>query len=359
MSSTKKPGAGPSSKLSRRQILEAAHRHFVLGETQTAIAADLEISSGYMAKLLQHAREQGWVRVHVDVDAEIDLANRFRLRFPHLLHCQVVPTLTAREEAARALGTAMATWVDDLLDEDAQREPPRIWNVAIGGGMLQQAMLDPLVTRPNRLSVGPTALTPEGGRVARFTAPTLSAMLAMKWGALLPGHRQEPERRRKGFRYNLTVDPPRGSLSALRDWYAQLQERPGYREMLRFWENCDLVFVGIVGIDSAYHDVRQRLAELGLSVDAMKERGAIALVANQFVDVEGNLVPLAEGVPSYEPAIPVSLLRGGVDANSGRRRIVVVEAWGAPAIGALPVFDAGLGTVVFADSVAAEQAIRR
>lgn len=120
----------------------------------------------------------------------------------------------------------------------------------------------------------------------------------------------------------------------------------------RFWDRCDLVFVGMIGVDSAYHDVRKRLADLGLSVDSMKERGAVALIANQFVDAEGKLVPLAEGVPSYEPSIPVELLMERAES-----RQIVVDAWGEPSFGALPLLHEGIGDVLWADAAAAEHVL--
>lgn len=185
--SSKKPGAGPSSRISRRKILEAARRFYLHGETQTAIAEDLGVSNSYLARLLKDAREQGWVKIIVDADRETELAAALMAKYPHLVHCEVVPSGPTPESTARAIGTAMAMWLDDLLDRDEESGDPQIWNVAIGGAWPHQFMVDQLVRRRNRISVGPTALTPNPGRMERHTAPMLAAKLADRWGALTAG----------------------------------------------------------------------------------------------------------------------------------------------------------------------------
>lgn len=323
--------AGMNSKVSREQVLQAARRHFHHGESLGALAEGLGISPSHLGRLLKAAQDRGDIRVHIAARVETELSAELLRRYPGLRRADVVPRGETPEATARAIGGLAGAWLETEIETDEEREPKRIRNVAIGGAWPHRFLLQEIAPHPNRISVGPTALTPSAGRMDRWTAPVLAAWLAQRLDALTPGDRGAVRGERTGFLYNLTVDPPRSSLSALRDWYAELNERQEYGEMLGFWSRCDAVFVSVVGVDYIYKDVEQRLAALGLSAGEMKARGAVALVANQFVDGQGNLVPLADGVPTYEPAIPVDTLRA-ISRGIGREPgWVVLDAWGRPA----------------------------
>lgn len=320
MARQKRPGAGPSSRITRRQVLLAAYRHYELGETQAFIADEMKISPSYLAKLLRQAKERGWIRVFIDVDREIELAAAIKAKYPHLKHVEVVPTGASAPETAKSLATAMAGWFNDLLDEDEEREQPLIERVAIGGAWTHRLMVDQVVSRPNRISVGPTTLTPFRGRVDRWTASTVATQLAERLGALTPGDAAPSGGQRKGYFYNLSVDPPDGPLSALRSWYAALEKRPDYGEMLSFWQSCDVAFLSVAGLESLYEDVTERLKALDTSLEKIKAKGAVAVLANQFIDMDGRVVLLSEGVRGYELAFPLEFLqtpkRSGLDAPS-------------------------------------------
>lgn len=304
MTSLRKPGAGPSSRVARRDVLEAARRYYDAGETQAEIAKDLGISPSYLARLLKQAKDNGWVRVFIDTDREMELAAAIKEKYPHLRHVEVVPSGPTPEATARAIATAQAEWFNQLLDEDEASEKPKVWNVAIGGAWTHRLMVEQVVRRKNRISVGPTALTPFRGKVARWTPTTVATELALRLGALEPGQSGLAAASRTGYFYNLSVDPPTGSLSALRDWFAELRLRREYQEVAAFWDRCDVMFASAVGIDHLYQDARERLGVLGLSIEALKERGAVAVVANQFIDANGAPVPLSEHLDSLEPTFP-------------------------------------------------------
>lgn len=344
MTTLKKPGAGLASRISRRQVLDAARRYYDVGETQAEIAKDLGISASYLARLLKQAKDSGWVRVFIDTDRELELAAAIKAKYPHLRHVEVVPSGPTPEATARDIATAQAEWFNNLLDEDEERDEPMIKKVAIGGAWTHRLMVEQVVRRRNRVSVGPTALTPFRGKVARWNATTVATELALRLGALEPGQPGPEDPSRKGYLYNMSVDPPTDSLAALRDWFAQLQERPEYQEMLGFWSTCDVVFVSAVGIDHVYEDVRERLGKLGLSVEAMKERGAVAVMGNRFVDAQARTVPLAEGMVSYEPGASLMQPEHG-KGDETKPHVVVVDNWG---MGGAPL-DPRSGETMFTD----------
>lgn len=337
---------GPTSRISRADILKAARRYYDLGESQTQIAAEMGISGGYLARLLKTAKESGWVRVFIDADRETELAIRMKAAFPHLEHVEVVKSSESPEAMAEAVATVTAAWFNDLLDRDDAREKREIWNVTIGGAMPHRLMVDQIVPRANRVSVGPTALTPSPARVERHTAPIVASLLALRLGALTPGAvTSDPARR--GFLYSPSaLRPPAGDIHALRAWYTALAEDSDFVEMTRFWNEADVVFLSGVSTSAIYGDVAGRLDRLGTSREAMEARGAVALIANQFVDATGNAVPLAEGVPAYEPAIPVEAMRQAVK----RGRHVVFDCWGRKAKLPVSIVSSGLCTVLVTDT---------
>jgi DNA-binding transcriptional regulator LsrR (DeoR family) len=333
---------GPASKLTRREILAAAHRFYVDGEKQAAIAKEMGISASYLARLLRRAREQGWVRVFIDADEEDELAAAVKLRWPHLKHVSVVRTGPTPQATAEALAERAARWFDALLDRELGSPEPRVRNIAIGGGMVMRFMVDRVQRRRTSLSVAPTALsTLPGARVDRWTAPIVATLLAERLG-LLDAH-QGGER---GHLLEARCKAPSDSLACLRGWFAGAGEDPVIQELRTFWNDLDVVFLGCVGMGSNYGDVTTRLAELGLSADDLEARGTIGVCANQFFNTRGARVDLASGVPSYEEAMPLHSAREA----AGRGSLVVLEAWGALSKPAPALLDGRVANAVFCDS---------
>ena len=323
---------GPSSRLSRREILEAARRFYDLGHTKGDIAKDMGISGSYLARVLQRARDNGWIKIFIEDDRETELAAALRQRYPNLVHVEVVPSGSTPEDTARSIAMATATWFDDLLDRDEESGNPQIRNVAIGGSMVHGQFVQRIASRKNGISVGPTALTPTSAKVARFTAPMLAQQLAFRLGAISPGDAMPPPAERTGFLYSPSrLVPPAGPIEAIAQWWADVVTDADYLEMLQFWERLDIAFVSMVGTQWVYDDVRRKLESLGIRLEHLVKKGATALLANQFIRDDGSAVPLVPGVPSYEPAIPVETLRRlshRATATDPRSGFVVLDAWG-------------------------------
>lgn len=355
MGKERETGPGPKSRLTKRQIMQAAARYYVQDEKLRDIADDLDITASYLGRVLKTAKERGWIQIRLAADHEAELEARLQARFPMLKHVTVVPSQPNKEEGARVLGTEMAIWFDALLDDDEASGDPQIWNVAIGGGMAMTAMVDAIVPRPNRISVGPTALTPELGQIERNTAGSNAVALAWKLRAMGPGDRVGLKPSRRGYRYGGTVDPP-DTAPELAAWFQRLPTRPGYADLLRFWSGLDVAFVGVTFPEWGYHETRARLTKLGSSPEDLKARGAVTSVANRLLDAQGKDVHVAPGIPSHEPAIPTELLRGVVakhELSGGRRGLVVAEVWGDRAPAARVPIETGLVNVLFVDDLGA------
>jgi len=314
------------------------------------------ISSSYLTRLMKKAKDDGFVRIYVDTDRETELAARLLEKYPHLVHVEVVPSGPTPEHTAQALGTVAADWLDDLLDEDEASASPSIENIAIGGSMVHESMVDQLARRKRTLNVGPTALTPQMGKTDRFTAVSLATALAMRWSVIGPGARTRANDRDVGWLYTATVEPPDNSLSSLEDWFDRLQINPDYLDILRFWNQIDIAFVSTVTPDWRYSDVHRRLQHLGLSTDELMNRGATALFANRFLDQHCIDIPLSDGILSYEPVIPTEVLRSAVSQSLEQNnpiRFVVLDAFGTPGTASRYAVSSGLANVLFCDTICA------
>lgn len=356
MSAGKKAGAGPSSRITRKHVLQAASRYYELGDTQSAIAKDMGISPSYLARLLQAAKENGWVRIFVDSDRETELAAELQSKFPQLMHVEVIPTAPSVEGAAQPPGTVAAAWFNDLLDKDEENGDPQILLVAVGASVVQQYMVEQVVRRQNRISVGPTSLTPSPAKLTRLTAPIVATKLADRLGALSPLLGGPAGKDRQGYLYCPTLVPPRNNLSALRAWFRDMRQDPEYLDMLRFWNQVDIAFVGVATLDHFQGEMKDRLRELGVSFDSLIERGARVLFVNRFLDENGNDVPLIEGVTSYDVVMPTEAIKAVVsrhEPSHGRRGYVMLSAWGKQGEAAAPVIRAGLANVLLCDAGAA------
>lgn len=208
--------------------------------------------------------------------------------------------------------------------------------------------------RRNRISVGPTALTPNPARIERYTAPVVAAKLADRLGALTPANTESQKEPRRGYLYSPTFKPPNGSLDELRRFFAELKDDPDYRAMLNFWMDIDVAFLSVSSVtpEGGYQDMRRRLEKLGMTTQDLIDRGATALVANRFLDDKGRDVPLAEGVPSYEVAMPTEAIRKTatklVAGSTGG--LVVLDAWGPPASPAHTRFELQTANVLLCDT---------
>ena len=61
----KKPGAGPSSRLSDQQIVYAVRRYYLERANQAEIANEFKISPSYLARLIKGAVDSGLVTLSV------------------------------------------------------------------------------------------------------------------------------------------------------------------------------------------------------------------------------------------------------------------------------------------------------
>jgi len=103
---------GPAARLLTATV---ARRYYLDGASKSSIAAELDLSRFKVARLLDHARATGLVRIELSYDAGLDLDLSMRLQAAHgLRHCVVLDT---PEDDDAALRTSLGRGAAGLLTE--------------------------------------------------------------------------------------------------------------------------------------------------------------------------------------------------------------------------------------------------
>lgn len=109
---------GPAALLLTASV---ARRYYLDGATKRDIAADLDLSRFKVARLLEHARASGLVRIEFDPRGEFDLDLSLRLQAAHgLRHCIVLdgPDEDDDELLRTGLGRAAARLLTEIVGAD-------------------------------------------------------------------------------------------------------------------------------------------------------------------------------------------------------------------------------------------------
>jgi DNA-binding transcriptional regulator LsrR (DeoR family) len=109
--------AGPAALLLTAAV---ARRYYFDGASKSEIAAELDVSRFKVARLLEHARASGLVRIEFDYQGDLDLDLSQRVREAHgLRHCVVVDCPDDDEVLLRsALGRAAAALLTEIVEPD-------------------------------------------------------------------------------------------------------------------------------------------------------------------------------------------------------------------------------------------------
>src|SRR3954451_17023331 len=109
------PAVMPNGPAASVLAATVARRHYIEGASKSEIAQDLGLSRFKVARVLDHARSSGLVRIELHYEGEIDLDLSVRLAAHlRLRRCLVVD---APEEAVPQLRTALGRVAAGLLSE--------------------------------------------------------------------------------------------------------------------------------------------------------------------------------------------------------------------------------------------------
>ena len=108
---------GPAALLLTATV---ARRYYLDGASKSDIAAELDLSRFKVARLLDHARDSGLVRIEFEYRSDLDVELSLALQAAHgLRHCVVVDGPDDDDELLRAsLGRAAAALLEEIVGPD-------------------------------------------------------------------------------------------------------------------------------------------------------------------------------------------------------------------------------------------------
>src|SRR5262245_28863835 len=162
-----------------RQVLKVAHLFYEKEMTKTDISHEIRTSSTQVARLLEEAREQGYVRIEFRPPTLYDLGERLKARFDWLRDVIVVSYADDLAFLRRMLGKVAAQYFEDAVPEGAK--------VAIGGGDTMYEMVMALPSEERRIFLVPTAIIDSGPVLTHIDPIVLSTILWVRSGRK-PGH---------------------------------------------------------------------------------------------------------------------------------------------------------------------------
>ena len=258
------------------EVARAAWLYYLEELTQGEVAQELGISRSTVVRLLQRAKEEGLVRITLDVPREVFEMERELERLYGLRRVRLVPEAGDEEQLKRWLGRAAAELLVEMVKPGT--------TVAVGWGTTLQTMADLLVGE--QAVAGVEIVTLIGG-LHRASSGTNSNWVAEQLGRYFqaPAHAL----------YAPVYVADRSTADAL-------AQDPGIRDTLDLARQASLAIYGIGTLDE-----EATLVQLGyLSPEEqafLRERGAVGDIACRWIDIRGNPVELP---PTINP-IGISL----------------------------------------------------
>jgi deoxyribonucleoside regulator len=288
-----------------RQVLKVAHLFYEKEMTKTEISHEIRASTTQVARLLEEAKEQGYVRIEFKPPTLNDLGERLKARFDWLRDVVVVSYADDLAFLRRMLGKAAAQYFEAAIPDGA--------TVAIGGGDTMYEMVMKLPSTERNLFLLPTAIIDSGPVLTHIDPIVLLTILWVRSG------------RRPGRAHFATGLPLNRHLSRekIKEEYEEFCKRKAVQEVLAEMKRVDFMFasLGCLKADTDYEKLSPRphkfiLESLRLSEAALIREGAIGDINYSFFDENGQTA--ADW--NIFPSLGVNRVKEMVRAN---KRVVV------------------------------------
>ena len=262
------------------QLVQASRLYYELGETQSAIAAQLGVTRPQVSRLLKRARAQGIVEIRIVDRTAVESPAADALRWSYGLDAvHLAPTITGPEDLTRRMVGRLAAQVLRGAIRDGAV-------IGIGDGASVSAVAD--------------AMDEAETQVAATVVP-------LAGGYWSPGPEREPFRRiadalgadSHGLMAPGLVDDP--------DTKRSLEAHAGVRAIIELWERLDVALVGIGGRGWGSASVGDDVAR------QLDEAGAVGEVLIAPFDIDGTFVcpPLRDRAIAFDARVlgrvPVSI----------------------------------------------------
>jgi deoxyribonucleoside regulator len=304
--------------------------------TKTDISHEIRASTTQVARLLEEAREQGFVRIEFRPPTLYDLGERLKARFDWLQDVVVVSYADDLAFLRRMLGKAAAQYFEAATPEGA--------TVAIGGGDTMYEMVMALPREERNVFIIPAAII-DSGPVLTHIDPTV--LLTILW--VRSGRRPGQARFATGLPLNKPI-----SRQKVKEEYEEFCKRKAVQEVMAEMKRVDFLFtsLGCLKTDADYEKLAPRphkymLENLRMTEATLAREGAIGDINYSFFDEGGGTTPDW----NVFPALGVDQVKEMVKAN--KRVVVATGKYKLPSLKA--ALKGKLFNVLITDEMAARE----
>jgi deoxyribonucleoside regulator len=319
-----------------RQVLKVAQLFYEKEMTKTDISHEIRASTTQVARLLEEAREQGFVRIEFRPPTLYDLGERLKARFDWLQDVVVVSYADDLAFLRRMLGKAAAQYFEAATPEGA--------TVAIGGGDTMYEMVMALPREERNVFIIPAAII-DSGPVLTHIDPTV--LLTILW--VRSGRRPGQARFATGLPLNKPI-----SRQKVKEEYEEFCKRKAVQEVMAEMKRVDFLFtsLGCLKTDADYEKLAPRphkymLENLRMTEATLAREGAIGDINYSFFDEGGGTTPDW----NVFPALGVDQVKEMVKAN--KRVVVATGKYKLPSLKA--ALKGKLFNVLITDEMAARE----
>jgi deoxyribonucleoside regulator len=319
-----------------RQVLKVAHLFYEKEMTKTDISHEIRASTTQVARLLEEAREQGYVRIEFRPPTLYDLGERLKARFDWLRDAVVVSYADDLAFLRRMLGSAAAQYFETAIPEGS--------TVAIGCGDTMYEMVMALPREDRSVFLVPAAVI-DSGPVLTHIDPTV--LLTILW--VRSGRKSGQAHFATGLPLNKPI-----SRRKVKEEYEEFCKRKAVQEVLAEMKRADFLFtsLGCLKTDADYEKLSPRphkhlLENLRLTEAALVREGAIGDINYSFFDDNGRTTPDWNIFPS----LGVDRVKEMVKAN--KRVVVATGKYKLPSLQA--ALKGKLFNVLITDEMAARE----
>ena len=265
--------------LPRYELLyEVTRRFYLEGQSKTAIGAQLGLSSTHIARLIEEARDLGFVSIQYHWPRMSKPAFELKQKYPFLREVIVIATSVDYAPQQGALAEQASLYFEERVNPGAK--------VGLSGGQTVFEMIKALPERSREIQIVPSAVLARGDRVVRHIDPIVSVTLLWAKSGL-----------KEGALSFLTVTPlertkRRLALKDVRNYINELSRLGRVERMCKSMAEVDFLFASVREIGSQSDDPEMGamaidlLSDIGITARDLK--GAVADINYSFIDAEGN-----------------------------------------------------------------------
>lgn len=283
----------------RDLMIRATWAHLVEGRTQESVARELGLTRAKANRLIAECRELGMVRIGIQTDARVALAEEGALKARYdLLDVLIVPRAETADGAVRTVGTAAGSYVSETLGANQ--------TLAIGWGRtlsVSVAGVQPRRAQGNRVVTLLGSMVRGNGLSSFDVASQYARTLCAECCYLIA---------------------PRVAESA--EIAMLLYERADIREAIEIAGQADTILFGVDDLSrtsTLFHTGQFTESELA----DLRGSGAVCTLQGVALDAEGKIIsnPLAARTVGLEPSLFMKSAKRIV-AAAGQRKARSIRA---------------------------------